>query len=191
MLSAEGIVTLIEQHLKLKRTSRLPVLVIAAIYQAARDHLGERVLPLESHTAADKQTGALGDLQITLVGDDQVVTGYEVKTRQIAKGDIDIAVSKIAHYHTRIDNYIFITTEPVEREILEYAAEMYEKIGIEIAVLDCLGFLRHFLHLFYRVRMHFLEAYQRLVLAEPDSAVSYALKEAFLAMRKAAESSEN
>lgn len=189
VLSAEGIVSLIEQHLKLKRASRLPVLVVAAVYRAAQEHLRERVLPLESHTAADKQTGTLGDLQITLVGDDRVVTSYEMKARRVTKGDIDVAVSKIAHYDTRIDNYIFITTEPIDREVMEYAAEMYEKVGgIEIAVLDCIDFLRHFLHLFYRVRMQFLEAYQDLVLAEPESAVSQSLKEAFLAMRRAAES---
>jgi DNA adenine methylase len=33
-----------------------------------------------------------------------------------------------------------------------------------------------------------LEAYQQLVLAEPDSAVSQPLKEAFLALRQASES---
>ncbi|MEW5961394.1 MAG: DNA methyltransferase, partial [Chloroflexota bacterium] len=71
-----------------------------------------------------------------------------------------------------------------------YAATIHEKAGIEMVVLDCLGFLRHFLHLFYRLRMRFLEAYQELLLAEPDSAVSQPLKEAFLALRQAAESSE-
>ena len=38
--------------------------------------------------------------------------------------------------------------------------------------------------------MQFLEAYQELVLAEPETAVSQPLKEAFLAMRQAAESNE-
>ncbi len=192
VLSAEGIVALIEQHLKLKRSSRLPVLVVAAVYRVAQEHLGEQILPLESHAAADKQTGALGDLQIALVGDDQVVTSYEMKARRVTKDDIDIAVNKIVHHDTRIDNYIFITTEPIDREVVEYAAEMYEKTGgIEVAVLDCIGFMRHFLHLFYRVRMQFLEAYQELVLLEPESAVGQSLKEAFLAMRQAVESNVN
>lgn len=62
--------------------------------------------------------------------------------------------------------------------------------GVEIAVLDCLSFLRHFLHLFHRLRLEFLEAYQGFVLAEPESAVSQPLKEAFLALRQAAESLE-
>ena len=62
--------------------------------------------------------------------------------------------------------------------------------GTEIAILDCIGFLRHFLHLFHRIRADYLNAYQTLVLNEPDSAVSQTLKEAFLALRQAAESGE-
>ena len=40
------------------------------------------------------------------------------------------------------------------------------------------------------MRVEFLDAYQALVLAEPDSAVSQPLKEAFLALRQAAQSDE-
>jgi hypothetical protein len=58
-LSAEAIVGLIRQHLNCKGSSRLPVLIVTAAYHAASAHLGERVLPLESHNAADEQTGSL------------------------------------------------------------------------------------------------------------------------------------
>ncbi len=191
-LSAEGIISLIEQHAKLKNSSRLPVLIVAAVYKAAQDFLGEQVLPLESHNAADKQTGALGDLEITLIDDHQVVTCYEMKAKQITKDDIDIALDKIIHYGTHIHNYIFITTQSIDQEVTEYAARMYDRTGgIEIAVLDCISFLRYFLHLFYRIRIQFLEAYQTLLLSESESAVSQPLKEAFLAMRHAAESNES
>lgn len=189
-LAAETIIILIEQHTRLPRSSRLPVLVVAAAYNVVQEKLGERCLPLESHNAADKQTGSLGDVDITLVDDDRVVTSYEMKTRRVTMGDIDIAVSKVANSKHRIDNYIFITTKPIDQEIKEYAATMHEQTGVEVVVLDCIGFLRHFLHLFYRIRLQFLEAYQELVLAEPNSAVSQPLKEAFLALRHAAESSD-
>jgi hypothetical protein len=53
-----------------------------------------------------------------------------------------------------------------------------------------IAFLRHFLHLFHRLRKDFLDQYQTLVLHEPDSAVSQGLKEAFLALRQAAESAD-
>lgn len=54
--------------------------------------------------------------------------------------------------------------------------------------MDCIGFLRYFLHLFHRLRADFLEHYQELLLEEPESGVRYELKQAFLALRQAAES---
>lgn len=190
-LPAEGIVNLIEQHLKLKNSSRLPVLVVAAAYEAASAYLGEQLQPLQGHNAADKQTGSLGDLEITLIDEQQVVTSYEMKTRKVTKNDIDHAVDKVIQSNQFIQNYIFITTEVIDQEVVAYAYGVYEKTGVEMVVLDCIGFLRHFLHLFYRLRMGFLEAYQELLLAEPESAVNQPLKEAFLALRQAAETQGN
>ena len=103
--------------------------------------------------------------------------------------DIDAALGKIIGAPHRIDNYLFITTDVIDPRVAEYAAGFYEQTdGVEIAILDCIGFLRHFLHLFHRIRADYLNAYQELVLSEPDSAVSQTLKEAFLALRQAAES---
>ena len=185
-LSSEAIVTLLEQHLKSLNSSRLPVLAIAAAYDSASAVLGERLLPLTSHNAADEQTGSLGDVQITLIDDDNIVTVYEMKTRRVTQSDIDYALQKIDR---RIDNYIFITTEEISQQVKDYAASIYERTGgIECVVLDCIAFIRHFLHLFHRIRMQFLESYQRLLLAEPESAVRQSLKESFLALRLVAES---
>jgi hypothetical protein len=190
-LSSEAIVTLIQQHFSSPKSSRLPVLAVAAAYKAAQNHLGERVLPLQGHNAADKQTGALGDLEITLIDDDDVVTSYEMKAKRVTQNDINHALQKISQSNKQIDNYLFITTDVIEPEVKDYAVSLYDEIrGVEIAILDCIDFLRHFLHLFHRLRLGFLEAYQELVLAEPESAVSQPLKEAFLALRRAAESRE-
>ncbi|GET36892.1 hypothetical protein [Microseira wollei] len=194
-LSAEAIVSLIEQHMKCRGSSRLPVLVVAAAYQSASERLGEQILPLQSHNAADKQTGSLGDLEITLIGEDNAIASYEMKTRKVTQDDVDPAIQKInertQQTDYKIDNYIFITTDIIDEPVKEYAASIYEITGgVEVVILDCLSFLRHFLHLFHRLRMQFLEAYQTLVLAEPESAVSQPLKEAFLALRQAAESVE-
>lgn len=185
-LSAEAIITIVEQHFKCPNASRLPVLAVTAAYQAAIQHLGERALPLESHNAADSQTGSLGDIQIVLVGDDEIVTVYEMKTRRVELNDLDFAMQKL---NRRIDNYIFITTEEISEQVKDYAATMYARTGgIEFVVLDCTSFLRHFLHLFYRLRLQFLEVYQELVLGENESAVRSSLKETLLALRLAAES---
>jgi hypothetical protein len=187
-LSSEDIITLIEQHLKSPKSSRLPVLVIAAAYKAAGQRLGEVAKALYSHNAADMQTGALGDIEITLINDDKVVTSYEMKAKEVTKTDIDHAVFKIGSSGKKVDNYIFITTATIDKDVSEYAASLYHETGgIEFAILDCTGFLRHFLHLFHRLRLDFLDAYQELVLMEPDSAVSQPLKELFLALRRAAE----
>jgi len=186
-LSCEETIHLIEQHLSLKHTARLPVLVVAAAYTAASQRLGEKVLRLKAHTAADSQTGSLGDLEITLLNDENVVTTYEMKDKPVTAGDIDIAINKIAD-GMHVQNYIFITTAPIDPTVLQYAAQQYRELGgVEIAVLDCIGFLRHFLHLFHRLRTEYLDAYQELVLAQAESAVNQALKEAFLALRKAAQ----
>lgn len=190
-LSSEAIVNLIEQHLRVKNSSRLPVLIVAAAYNVVGDKIGERLLPLQSHNAADEQTGAMGDLEICLINDDYVVTGYEMKTKRVTIDDIDRALQKIATAQKHIHNYIFITTDVIDQAVKDYARDSYERTGgTEIAILDCIGFLRHFLHLFHRARIEYLDAYQSLVLAEPDSALSQPLKEAFLALRQAAETDE-
>lgn len=188
-LSSEATVYLVETHLRYKGSSRLPVLIVAAAYEAAKTRLGERVLNLTAHNAADEQTGAVGDVQITLLGEDKVVTSYEMKNKAVQQSDIDRAMQKIAAQGQHVQNYIFITTEAVTEEVRDYARSKYDETGgVEIAIMDCVGFLRHFLHLFHRLRKDFLDQYQALVLREPDSAVSQALKEAFLALRQAAES---
>ena len=164
------------------------MLIVAAAHQAASERLGERPQPLLAHTAADNQTGSLGDVEITLIDDKRVLTVYEMKLKHVTSDDVNHAAQKIRCHADGIRNYIFITTEPVSPEVLRHAAEQYDLLGgTEIAILDCLGFLRHFLHLFHALRTEYLEAYQTLLLAEPESAVSHTLKEAFLTLRKAAE----
>jgi len=186
-LSSEQMITLVEQHLNCANASRLPTLVVAAAYQAVSKYLGEIVRPLNAHNAADKQTGAFGDVEIMLMDEDSVVTCYEMKDKRVTRHDVDVALPKIAGQGIGLDNYIFITTEPVDEEVMQYARSLYSRTGVEFAILNCVGFLRHFLHLFHRHRVSFLEQYQTLVLLEPDSAVSQPLKEAFLSLRRAAE----
>jgi hypothetical protein len=86
-LSAETIVSLVEGHLKGRGSSRLPVLVVAAAYESAGALLGERINTLQSHNAADKQTGAVGDVEVTLGDDERVLTGYEMKMRRVTRDD--------------------------------------------------------------------------------------------------------
>ncbi len=112
-----------------------------------------------------------------------------MKMRRVTQNDLDQAIQKVNRSGGQVNHYIFITTEPIDENIEIYAATLYELTsGIEFVVLDCIGFLRYFLHLFHRLRGQFLDEYQKLLLAEPESAVSQPLKEAFLVLRQAAES---
>ncbi len=140
------------------------MLLVAAAYAVGGALLGERALPLGSHNAADKQTRSVGDVEVTITGDNNVLTGYEMKTRRVTLGDIDIALQKVLR-HGGIQNYIFITTETIDREVQDYAVSMYKETGgVEFTVLNCTAFLRHFLYLFHRRRRAFVEAYQILLL---------------------------
>ncbi len=191
ILSSEETITLIEQHLSCKHSSRLPVLIVAAAYNAAGDRIREQIHTLLSHNAADEQTGSMGDIEVCLINDENVRTVYEMKMKKVLREDIDRAIQKIANGGESIDNYIFITTDEIDENIFEYAKSMYEKLGQrEIAILDCIGFLRHFLHFFHRLRRCFLDEYQKLVVNEPESAIRHELKEVFLQLRQVAETRE-
>ncbi|MGB1286529.1 MAG: restriction endonuclease, SacI family [Aggregatilineales bacterium] len=191
ILSSEQIIRIMEQHLQQPRSSRLPVLMIAAIYQTLDAYLPQDMLDLQAHNAADTQTRAIGDLEIILPDEKRTVTAYEMKTRPVSREDIDIALRKIAQSGKRLDNYIFITTESISEDIVTYAASLYTKSGTEFVLLNCIEFTRYFLHLFHWLRLDFLNHYQRLVLSEPGSGVNPALKEVLLVLRHTAELSLN
>ena len=187
-LSSEDIVHIIEMHLNSDNASRLPVLAIAAAYNAAEEYLKEKIVPLESHNAADISTKSSGDVEITLLGDDKVITSYEMKLKKVLISDIENALNKLAELKIIVDNYIFITTEDIDEDVLEYAKKQYLSTGgIEFMILNCVDFVRHFLHMFHRIRSKYLDKYQELVLSEPESSVNQNLKEIFLNLRIVAE----
>jgi DNA adenine methylase len=88
-----------------------------------------------------------------------------MKDKRVSKTDIDVALQKLSKTKNKINNYIFITTEFIESEVAEYAKLFYEKTGTEFAILDCIGFIRHFLHFFHRQRSSFLNIYQPMSVA--------------------------
>ncbi len=189
--SSAEIADLLEQHLRFKYSARLPVLGVAAAYRAVSALIGELALPLKGHNSADAQTGAFGDVEITLVNDEDIVTVYEMKQKAVSRNDIDHAVKKIMGADAKVDNYMIITTNPIADDVSKYARQMYETTqGTEVAVLDYLGFVRHFLHFFHRYRGEFLDAYRDLVLAEPASAVPHTLKMGLLALLRDLDSVE-
>ena len=64
----------------------------------------------------------------------------------------EAALQKLSLTNAKRDNYIFITTEKINREVQEYARSLYSNTGgIEFAIFDCISFIRHFFHLFHRL----------------------------------------
>ncbi|MEH2279269.1 MAG: hypothetical protein V7K40_31915 [Nostoc sp.] len=109
-------------------------LPVPATYHSASEHLGEPCLPLESHNAADKQTASLGDIEIRIINSNNSATSYEMKMKRITINDINNAIQKITRgveqTGYKIDNYIFITTETINKNVEDYAANLYEKTGV-------------------------------------------------------------
>jgi hypothetical protein len=188
-LSADSIIQIINQHLQSKHSSRLPVLLVTAAYDVARDYLHKHPKPLQPHTAADIRAGTLGDLEIEFSTHQRLAVVYEMKTRRITINDLERAAQKVAGSAIQIDQYVFITTAPIDASIHGHAAYLSKQIGIEFMVFDCIQFLKHFIHLFYELRMAFLDRYEQLLLQEPESAVSHELKQKFLELRAAAQQS--
>lgn len=191
LLTVESIVSILQSHLSQRYSSRLPVLAIYAIYKTIESQLNERIVPLQAHNAADSQTDSLGDIEIAMRESEDVTTVYEMKTRKVTRDDFSQAIQKLASRRVAVKQYLFISTEPISDDIEDYARELNEsQFGVEFAVLDCLTFIRYFLHLFYQVRIAFLDNYQEMVLAEPDSAIRFALKDVLLSLRQSAETVE-
>ena len=107
---------LIGQHLRCKRSSRLPILNVAAIYNVAKAELDERVLKLTARNAVERRTVVMREIEIRLVGDDNVATLCEMKNKTVERGDIDRALQKIAAQGKHVQNYIFISPEAVVAE---------------------------------------------------------------------------
>src|SRR3989304_2730512 len=70
--------------------------MVAAAYLSVKDRMRETALPLQSHTAADSQTGSIGDVEVTLINDEQIITCYEMKDKRVTIVDIENAIKKIA-----------------------------------------------------------------------------------------------
>ncbi len=191
-LTVNDIVSVVERHLDQPNSSRLPVLVFHVIYRTIESQLNEHIVPLQPHTAADSQTRSLGDMEVALKDSEQIITVYEMKSRQLTRGDVSQALNKVVKGTQNTQQYLFVTTYPISEDVKEQINDLNERrLGTEFAALDCVAFARYFLHLFYQVRLEFLSNYQNLVLSEPESGVRQPLKELFLSLRQAVESPQH
>lgn len=119
-----------------KGASRLPVLALYAVYSVLIEQLerynGMSLKTLEEHSAADSQTGAIGDIEVINIESKNVFEAIEVK-HNIALNEriIQDAAQKIMD--KSVDRYYILTTH----SICEPDDILYQKIANVKALYNC------------------------------------------------------
>ena len=135
-----------------KGVSRLPVLALYAVYTVLTKELrrydNKQLKPLEAHSAADSQTGSIGDIEV-LNADGTVFEAVEVKHQiPISKAIVDSAKQKIRS--SRVDRYYILTTslhhEPTA-EVLVEAENVKRLLGTQMIVNGVIPTIRYYLRL--------------------------------------------
>lgn len=135
-----------------KGASRLPVLVLYAIYSVLVKELaryqGTSLKPLEAHSAADSQTGALGDIEV-IRSDGTVFEALEIKHGlPVTEGIVESVKKKIRG--DRVDRYYILTTyashEPDERVRSEVEV-IKSLLGCQLIVNGVIPSIKYYLRL--------------------------------------------
>lgn len=119
-----------------KGASRLPVLALYAIYSVLMAQLeryrGCELKPLEEHSAADSQTGAIGDIEVIVFNSGEVFEAVEVKHDiMITDAILQDTTNKIMDRN--IDRYYILTTH----RLCEPNAELVDKIAQIRSFYNC------------------------------------------------------
>ena len=135
-----------------KGASRLPVLALYAVYTELLKELqrydGKKLKPLEAHSAADSQTGSIGDIEV-LSADGSAFEAVEVKHQiVVSKAIVDSVKQKIKG--SRVDRYYILTTshshEP-SAEVLAEVEKIQKLLGTQVIVNGVIPTLRYYLRL--------------------------------------------
>lgn len=135
-----------------KGASRLPVLALYAVYKVLIKELHrydtKQLKSLEAHSAADSQTGSIGDIEI-LNEDGTPFEAVEVKHNiHINKAIVDSSKQKIRS--SRVDRYYILTTsqqhEPT-KEVLNEAENVKRLLGTQMIVNGVIPTIRYYLRL--------------------------------------------
>jgi len=118
-----------------KGASRLPVLALYAVYsvlvQQVNRYEGMKLKSLEEHSAADSQTGAIGDIEI-IDSNNNVFEAIEVK-HDIALNERIIQDAAMKIMAKSVDRYYILTTHTV----CEPDDSLYQKIATVKALYNC------------------------------------------------------
>ncbi|MBO4906252.1 MAG: hypothetical protein J5486_04340 [Bacteroidaceae bacterium] len=156
-LTISNIINLLQQHFNHKYNatgqSRLPVLAVYAVYQLLCKELkryeGKTLLPIESHTSADSQSGRKGDVDINNT-DGSPFEAVEVKFDiPVSYNIVEIAKEKINTCH--ISRYYILSTKHIVEEDKEKVEETIRQIrnvhGCQLVVNGLIPTLKYYLRL--------------------------------------------
>ena len=166
---------------KSKGAARLPTLAIHAVYQCLVAEMQRyedcKLLPLQSHTAADQRTGTLGDVQVNHAD------GRPKEVVEI-KHNIPLTLSLVNDCHAKIQKtsverfYLLSTNARIksQEKINEEIAKIFQAHGCQMIVNGIEPTLKYYLRLLNSTAL-FIDVYVSLL--ETDPAIPYPLKEAW------------
>ncbi len=161
--------------------SRLPSIAVYSAYKSIVEsdqgrYKGKRIEQLASHTASDRSTGSIGDIQINF-NDNKPFEGVEIKARPIEAGMIDLIYEKIQAFGD-IDRYYLLSTnekidENTQKLIDDKILKIRNKHGCDVIVNGVFTTLQYFLRL--TDNQTFLKNYTNQITT--DDALKYEHKE--------------
>lgn len=185
-LSISKIMTLLEQHFYAKYksfgASRLPVLALCAIYQCLMNEVkrfdDKVLLPLESHTSADTQSGRKGDIDV-VNADNTPFEAVEVKFDIPVSHQI-VTTAKQKIQTTTLERYYILSTQPIleaDAEKIEADIQQIKNIhGCQLIVNGVLPTIKYYLRLMDNPKQ-FVENYTKLLAT--DKTIKFEHKESW------------
>ncbi len=186
-LSIEFTVDLLNNHFHSAYTTagaaRLPVLAIYAIYkclfaEGQKRYKGKTLLPLESHTSADMQSGRLGDIDLV---DDKCVTFEAVEVKfdiPVTHQVVEAAKRKILS--SGVKRYYILSTKHIldkEKAKIEEDIKQIKNVhGCQLIVNGVLPTIKYYLRLL-ETPSTFIEYY--VALLDNDDSIKFEHKQAW------------
>jgi DNA (cytosine-5)-methyltransferase 1 len=180
-LSIHTILQVLEQHFnaayQAEGASRLPVLAFYAIYecllQEVRRFHNKQLLPLESHTSADRRSGRIGDIDI-IDENERAFEAVEVKHRiSISLQLVQDAYAKFRT--TPVSRYYILSTAPPPdddewNKIQSEVKRIKNAHGCQVIVNGVMPSLNYYLRLLNNT-FEFIDKYVNLL--ENDTALKF------------------
>ncbi len=180
-LSINEIVNLLDEHFHHKYSARgaarLPVLALYATYQCLMDECkrfeNKKLLPLESHTSADAQSGRMGDIDVVNT-DNTPFEAVEVKFDiPISYNIVETAKGKIIRSNSISRYYILSTKELVETDIDKIDGTIKQVKNVhncQLVVNGVMPSLKYYLRLLDNLKS-FIEKYT--ILLDNDKSIMF------------------